>query len=103
MIGRRKLARLTALDVQGLYRDRLDAGLSPSTVNKIHTVFHKALSQAVRWNLIPRNVTEAVKPPRPAAEEIRPLSSEETRRLLNEARGDPLEALYVLAVTTGDR
>jgi integrase len=102
-LGRLKLKKLTPLDVQSLYRDRLDAGLSPSTVNKIHTVFHKALSQAVRWNLIPRNVTKAVKPPRPAAEEMRPLSSEETRRLLNEARGDRLEALYVLAVTTGMR
>src|SRR5919112_2466950 len=102
-LGRLKLKKLTPLDVQSLYRDRLDVGLSPSTVNKIHTVLHKALSQAVRWNLIPRNVTEAVKPPRPASEEMRPLSSEETRRLLNEAHGDRLEALYVLAVTTGMR
>ena len=37
------------------------------------------------------------------ANRIRPLSSEETRMLLNEARGDRLEALYVLAVTTGMR
>jgi integrase len=102
-LGRLKLKKLTPLDVQSLYRDRLDASLSPSTVNKIHTVLHKALSQAVRWNLILRNVTEAVKPPRPAPEEMRPLSSEETRRLLSAARGDRLEALYVLAVTTGMR
>ena len=80
-----------------------DAGLSPSTINKIHTVLDKALFQALRWNLIPRNVTEAVKPPRPVAEEMRPLSSEGKRRLLNETRGDRLEVLYVLAVTTGMR
>jgi integrase len=103
VIGRLKLSKLSALDVQTLYRDRLDSGLSPSTVNKIHTVLHKALGQAVRWSLIPRNPTEAVKAPRPAPQEMRPLSTEETRRLLDVARGDKLEALYVLAVTTGMR
>jgi integrase len=72
-LGGRKLKKLAPLEVQSFYRDVLDAGLSPSTVNKIHTVFHKALSQAVQWSLIPRNVTEAVKAPRPSSEEMRPL------------------------------
>jgi integrase len=103
VLGRVKLKNLTPLDVQSLYRDRLDNGLSSSTVNKIHGVLHKAFGQAVRWSLIPRNPTDAVKPPRPAPEEMRPLSSEEARRLLDAAKGDKLEALYVLAVTTGMR
>ena len=102
-LGRVKLKKLAALDVQTFYRNRLDAGLSHSTVNKIHTVFHKALSQAVRWSLIPRNVTEMVKAPAPMPEEMHPLSPEETRRLLEAARSDRLEALYILAVHTGMR
>jgi integrase len=102
-LGKRRLKKLAPLDVQSFYRDVLDAGLSASTVNKIHTVLHKALSQAVRWSLIPRNITEAVKAPRPNTEEMRPLSAEEARKLLDAARGDRLEALYVLAVTTGMR
>jgi integrase len=44
-----------------------------------------------------------VKAPRPAPEEIHPLSSEETRRFLEAARGERFEALYVLAITTGLR
>jgi integrase len=103
VIGRRKLSKLTPLDVQGLYRDRLDSGLSPSTVNKVHTVLHKALAQAVKWNLIPRNPTDAVKAPRPTPVEMHPLSAEEARRLLEAARDNELEALYVLAVHTGMR
>jgi integrase len=102
-LGRRKLKRLSPADVQALYRHMLDAGLSPSTVNKAHTILHKALRQAVRWSLVARNVTEAVKAPRPSSEEMRPLSAEEARGLLEAARGDRLEALYVLAVTTGMR
>ena len=102
-LGRMKLRKLSPIHVQGFYRDRLDSGLSASTVNKIHTVLHKALSQAVRWSVVPRNVTEAVKAPRPAPKEMHPLSPEEARRLLKVARGDRLEALFVLALTTGMR
>ena len=89
--------------MQRLYREKLDGGLSPFTVQKIHHVLHKALAQAVRWDLIARNPADAVKAPRPAPEEMRPLSAEEARRLLDAAEGDRLEALYALAVTTGMR
>jgi integrase len=102
-VGRLKLKALTPAHVQSFYRDRLDSGLSPATVQKIHVVLHKALDQAVNWNLIPRNVTEAVNAPRPAPKEMRPLSPDEARKLLETARGDSLEALYVLAVHTGMR
>ena len=102
-LGRIKLSKFSPVHLQGFYRDRLDAGLSASTVNKIHTVLHKALSQAVRWSLIPHNVTNAVKAPRPTPKEMRPLSSEEARRFLEAAHGNKLEALYILAITTGMR
>jgi hypothetical protein len=52
---------------------------------------------------VPRSVTEAVKTPKPTTVEMHPLSKEETRSLLAVVRGDRLEALYVLAVTTGMR
>jgi integrase len=103
-LGGIKLSKLTPVHVQGFYRDRLDRGLASASVHKYHTVLHKALGQAVKWHLIPRNVCEAVKPPRPVPEEeMRTLSPEETRRLLETAHGERLEALYVLAVTTGMR
>ena len=44
-----------------------------------------------------------MKAPTPVPEEMRPLSADEARRLLEAAKGDRLEALYVLAVTTGMR
>ena len=101
--GRVKLSKLTPAHVQGLYRDKLDSGLSPATVQKIHAVLHKALAQALKWNMIPRNAADAVKAPRPAPEEIHPLSPEEARKLIEAARSDKLEALYILAVQTGMR
>ena len=103
-LGRIKLSMLTPLHVQGFYRDKLDSGLAPASVHKCHTVLHKAVGQAVKWHLIPRNVCDAVKAPRPVPEEeMRTLSPVETRRLLEKAHGDRLQALYVLAVTTGMR
>jgi integrase len=53
--------------------------------------------------LIPRNVTEAVKAPHQTKKEINPLSSDQARALLDAVRGDRLEALYVLAITSGLR
>jgi integrase len=99
----RKLKALTPAHVQGFYRDRLDRNLSAATVQKMHVVLHKALDQAVRWSLVSRNVTDAVKAPRPTPTEIRPLDQKQAKALLEAARGEPFEALYVLAVTTGMR
>lgn len=102
-LGRVKLSKLTPAHVQGLYRDKLDSGLSPATVQKIHAVLHKGLNQALKWNMIPRNVADAVKAPRPDPKEMHPLSPDEARKLIEAARGDKLEALYILAVHTGMR
>src|SRR5215211_7174168 len=102
-LGRVALKSLSAAHVQSLYRDRLDCGPSPATVQKIHAVLHKALDHATSWSLVPRNPTESVKAPRPAPEEIRPLNREQTKAFLEAARGERFEALYVLAVSTGLR
>jgi integrase len=103
-LGGMKLSRLTPVHVQEFYRDKLDGGLASASVHKCHTVLHKALDQAVKWHLTPRNVCDGVKAPRAVPkEEMRTLSPEETRHFLEAVRGDRLEALYVLAVTTGMR
>jgi integrase len=43
-IGRVKLKALTPAHARTLYRQKLDAGLSPRTVNYKHVTLHKALS-----------------------------------------------------------
>jgi integrase len=102
-IGRIRLTRLTPQHVQRLYSQQLTAGMSPQSVLHLHRVLHLALSRALKWGLVARNVTEQVDPPRVARKEMRTLSPDETRRFLSAARGDRLEALYVLAVTAGLR
>ena len=103
-LGSVRLKGLTPAHVRGLHREKLDSGLAPATVRKIHSTLHKAFSQAVSDGLIPRNAAD-VKAPRPAPEEMRPLSEGEARTFLEAARtsGDRFEPLYVLAITTGLR
>jgi integrase len=98
-----KLKNLTPAHVRGLYREKLQAGLSPRTVQYIHVTLHKALKQAVQDGLIPRNATEAVKAPQVRRQEIRPLSAEQVKVFLETACEDRLEALFVLAIHTGLR
>src|SRR5215208_1886898 len=102
-LGRIKLKSLTPVHVRGFYREKLDSGLSPATVHKLHVVLRKALSQAVSDGLIPRNVAESMKVSQTGRKEIRPLTQEQTRALLEATRNDRLEALYVLAIATGLR
>jgi integrase len=104
-LGRVKLKGITPAHVRGLYRDKLEAGSSARTVRYVHTTLHKALKQAVMDGLIPRNATEAVKPPQLSREEMHPLTPEQAKLLLQTTyeTEDRLEALYVLAIHTGLR
>jgi integrase len=103
-LGSVRLKGLTPAHVRGLHREKLDCGLAPATVRKIHSTLHKAHSQAVSDGLIPRNTAD-VQAPRPAPEEMRPLPEGEVCTFLDVARtsGDRFEPLYVLAITTGLR
>src|ERR687893_415803 len=102
-IGRVRLKALTPAHVQGLYREMQDRGLSARTVEYTHAVLHRALKQAVRWSMVPRNVCDAVDVPQVRREEMHPLTPEQARRFLDAARGERLEALYVVAVYAGLR
>ena len=102
-LGHTKLRDLKPEHVRRLYRKKLDSGLSNRTVQLIHTTLRKALQQALSDGILPRNVCEAVKAPRRVRKEMRPLTPEQARTFLEAAKGDRLQALYVLAITTGLR
>jgi integrase len=102
-LGRVPLARLSPQQVQALYTAKLAGGLAPGTVARIHAVLSRAFSEAARIGLVQRNVVALVKPPRPTHQEMQVLTSEQARILLAAVVDDPLEALYVLALTTGMR
>ena len=102
LLGKVKLQKLTPQHLQRFYSQKSEQ-LAPATVRVIHAVLHRALSDALRWELVSRNVCDVVKAPRVPKKEMHALTFEQARHLLKTAQGDPLEALYVLALTTGMR
>ncbi len=82
---------------------RLRASRVCPFLSYIHTTLRKALQDAMSDGLIPRNVADGIKAPRPKKKEINPLSPKQARAFLEAVRGDRLEALYVLAVHRGLR
>jgi integrase len=102
-LGWLKLKDLTRAHVKELYREKLDAGSSPRTVQYIHTTIHKALKDAMVDGLINKNEAAHIKLPKPRKKEINPLNPEQAKSFLEAARGDRYEALYMLAIHYGLR
>ncbi len=102
-VGSLKIKDLTREQVQRMYSQKRDAGLSAARVRRIHGVLSAALNKAVLWHLVAHNICKEVSPPRVEAPEIKPLTKEQARRFLAAAETERYHALYVLALTTGMR
>jgi integrase len=102
-LGHVPLHKLTAQKVQSFYTSKRQKGLSPSSLHAIHKVLHSALDMAVRWNLVTRNVCDAVSLPGETARQVEPLNPEQAQHLLAVVKGHELETLITLALTTGMR
>jgi integrase len=110
-LGMTPLQRLTTAQLNGLYADLLEkgrrdgkGGLSPRTVAYVHATVRKALAEAVRWQLLTRNIADQATPPRQQPNGgLRTWSADELRAFLAHVDGDRLYGAYVLAATTGLR
>src|SRR5258708_6060090 len=102
-LGHLTLGNLSPQHVQRLYTVKEQEGLAPASVRRIHAILHGALKQAVKWNLVGRNVCDVVDPPVAQSKEHRVLTKDEAKQLLAAARGHWLEPILVIALTTGMR
>jgi integrase len=109
-LGHHPLPKLSPLHIQGFYSQMLQTGrkdgqggLKARTVLHFHRILREALQQAVKWQLVARNVADAVEPPRPERQQMRVLDEAQTVGLIAGARGTRLYLPIVLAVATGAR
>ena len=102
-LGRYRITRLRPQDVSQFITAKLEEGLSPRRVEYLRAVLRKALNDAVRWDLVLRNVAALSTPPRVEHKEVHPFTPDEARQFLESVRGADLEPLYVLAICTGLR
>lgn len=102
-LGGIRLTRLTAMQVQAAASAMSKSGLSPATVRRYHTTLHRALRQAVAWNILPKNPSDNITMPRAERKEMQALAPDEAVRLLGAAHGDPYGLLIILALGLGLR
>ena len=109
-LGKVYLKDLRASHLQSLYRQKLEngrddekGGLSPRTIQLIHRICHAALEQAVREDIIGKNVAQVVSLPPKTRKEIQPMTPEQIKRFLNANRNDPNFAAFFILISTGMR
>ena len=102
-VGRVPLAKLTPAQVQAMLNAHAAAGAKPQTVRNVHAVLRRALTQALRWGAVARNVATLVDLPRVDRQEVRGLSPADAKDVLAAVAGDRIEPLVLLTLSTGLR
>jgi integrase len=103
ILGPRQLMQLQPGEIAECYTQLLASGLSAKTVRNSHGVFHKALKDAVREGLVPRNAAEGVELPRPQRPETVAWTAAQVHTFLAYVETHRLYGAWLLAVTTGMR
>lgn len=101
------LARLEPSHLRQFYADKLASGLSSTSVHHLHAVIHVALNRALEDGKVARNTAAMVgrsSRPKVRTREMTTIADgDQPVRFLAAARGERLEALLVLALTSGMR
>jgi integrase len=77
--------------------------LSAASIRRIHATLHRALADAVRWQVLARNAAAAADPPRAPRPKKRTWSAEELRAFLSHVDGHEWAALWHFVAMTGVR
>lgn len=109
-LGSKQISKVTAADVQTLYRKLqreggVDGGaLSPATVRRIHGVLHQALNAAVDRHLIVKNPTDDVTLPKKVTAAKTILNDKQLERFMEAIKADEhWHDFFYLEITTGLR
>jgi integrase len=102
-IGRVKLSGLRPAHVQKVLDEMIAREAAPASVLQCHRVLSAALRQAVRWQVLAVNPSEAVRPPRPERVPLHVPEPAQVRAILEAASGTVHEVPLLLAATTGMR
>ncbi|MCY4506501.1 MAG: site-specific integrase [Acidobacteria bacterium] len=101
-LARIRLSKLTPQDVAACLR-HVEAEGSAFMARGAREVLRAALNQALRWELVSRNVAALTDAPRHRTRQIEPLTPDQANTLLDAVAGHRLEALITVAVGLGLR
>ena len=100
-LGRMNLRALTPTHVRTLLANKAADGLGARSIQIIHSTLRTMLSEAMREELIERNVATVVRPPSVERVEVQPWSTEEASRFLAASADHRLHALFAVGVALG--
>jgi integrase len=101
-IGAIRLTKLTPRHLQLCYAE-LGTTRAPRTILTMHAILHQAFERAVKWDLLARNPADGVELPKATRSEMRTLSREQLRILIDGTAGTRWHAFFALMGTTGLR
>ena len=102
-IGKVALQSLTPSQVQKVYADMLERGLSNTTVLHLHRLLKEALGHAVKWGIIARNAAAFASPPRPEQKQMPMWDVPTIIDFLELSHGTRFGHIHEFAVLTGLR
>ncbi|MGI8494553.1 MAG: tyrosine-type recombinase/integrase [Pyrinomonadaceae bacterium] len=102
-LGNIKLSDLKAVHIQKLYGEMLERGLSPRIVRYTHATLSSSLKEAVKLDILPRNVATLVQLPKMNPKEMDVLSKDETILFLETLEGERLATVFSFALASGMR
>lgn len=102
-LGQKRCDGLRALDIQQVYGEMQQRGLSARTVRHTHSALQSALKQAVKWGIISSSPAEYVELPKVPNKERRVLSPDEAASFLDAAGTMPHGLIFEFALLSGMR
>ena len=109
-LGNMKMDQLKPIHIQQYYTNRLtegridgSGGLSNRSVLHHHRLLHKALEDAVKWQIIAINPAKAVNSPKDQKKKVNVLTKEQVHALLQYVKSHKYYAPIYLAIKTGMR
>jgi integrase len=102
-LGHIRLVKLTSQHVRDFMAERLDSGLTATTVKHFRNTLRAALNQAIQDGKLYRNAAALAKAPAIETRTLEVYTPAEARILIEAARGHRLEALFTAAMGLGLR
>ena len=115
ILGDKTVAFVTTNDIQKMYvklkkegrknsHPKLGKSLSDSTIVRIHNMLHKAMDDAVKEHLIPKNPTIGTNPPKKKQPELQILNEEQLQQFMSAIEQDDIwRDFFYTEIKTGLR
>lgn len=97
------VAAYAVVDLDKLWKAKREAGYSANNIRIMRRVLRKALGQAEREGIVPRNVAALSSAPRIRAKDGRTLTVEQARQLLHTTSGHRFDVAIMIALAYGMR